>query len=181
MLDASLLALGSMKNKLYIIIALTGLTTGSGLAQNLALLTPPDVTANVNISVTVAKKARLELLTSVNTIVISAADLERGYVDLPQALALQLWCNSSTGALVETELIGGIYDNDGRRFPRGLLMYKLSEQDNYQPFGARPQALYQSQKIERGSPLTVDLRLLISKEMTPGQYSYQTSFIASPI
>ncbi len=170
-----------MKNKLYIIIAITGLSISSGWAQSLALLTPSDITASVNISVTVAKKARIELIESRNTIEISSNDLERGYVDIPRALALQLWCNSSDGALVETELTGGIYDREGRRFPRGLLMYKLSDQDNYQPFGAGSQALYQSQKIERGNSLAIDLRLLISKEMTPGEYSYQASFTASPI
>ena len=170
-----------MKNKLYIITALTGLIASSALAQSLALLTPSDVTASVNISVTVAKKARLELLDSRNTIEISSYDLERGYVDIPRALALQLWCNSSDGALVETELTGGIYNCDGRRFPRGLLLYKLSDQNDYRPYGATSQALYQSQKIERGSSLTIDLRLLISKEMTPGEYSYQAGFTASPI
>ncbi|MDP2808332.1 MAG: hypothetical protein Q8O74_09390 [bacterium] len=170
-----------MKNKLYIIMALTGLIASSALAQSLALLTPTDVSASVNISVTVAKKASLELLESRNTIEISTSDLERGYVDLPRALALQLWCNSSDGALVETELTGGIYDSENRRFPRGLLMYKLSDQNEYQSFEAKPQALYQSRKIERGSFLAVDLRLLISKEMTPGEYSYQASFTASPI
>ena len=162
-------------------MALTGLITSPALAQSLALLTPSEVTASVNISVTVAKKASLELLKSVNTIEISASDLERGYVDLPRALALQLWCNSHDGVLVETGLTDGIYGRDGRRFPRGLLMYKLSDQANYQPFGSKPQALYQSQKIERGSSLTIDLRLLISKEMAPGQYSYQAGFTASPI
>lgn len=162
-------------------MALTGLITSSALAQSLALLTPLDVSASVNISVTVAKNARLELLESSNTIEISNSDIERGYVDLPRALALQLWCNSYDGALVETELTGGIYDREGRRFPRGLLMYKLSDQDNYQPFGSKPQTLYQSRRIERGSSLVIDLRLLISKEMSPGYYSYQAGFTASPI
>ncbi|MBI4726290.1 hypothetical protein HY768_03540 [candidate division TA06 bacterium] len=170
-----------MKNKLNIIIALTGLSISSGLAQSLDLPRPSDVSASVNTSVTVAKIARLELRESHNTIEISSRDMERGYVDIPRALALQLWCNSRDGALVETELSGGIYNCDGQRFPRGLLMYKLSDQNNYQPFAAKPQTLYQSQKIERGSSLTIDLRLLISKEMTPGEYSYQASFTASPI
>ncbi|MHB8156456.1 MAG: hypothetical protein ACYDEQ_03580 [Desulfocucumaceae bacterium] len=170
-----------MKNKLYIITALIGLSASSVLAQSLALLAPKDTSARVNISVTVTKKARLELLGSRSIIEVTSADLKRGYVDIPKAMALQLWCNSYDGALVETELTGGIYDPDGRRFPRGLLMYKLSDQDRYQPFGAGSQALYQSQKIERGSYLAIDLRLLTSKNMTPGGYSYQAVFTASPI
>jgi len=170
-----------MKKKLHIMIIIAGLCTNAAFAQSLSLLTPPDVTTSINVRVTVAKKARLELLNSQRAIEVSPADLERGYVDIPRAIALELWCNSVDGSVVETELTGEIYDRNGYRFPRGLLMYKLPEQREYQAFGSSPQILYQSQGVERGNPLTVDLRLLITSKMAPGEYYYQASFTALPI
>lgn len=170
-----------MKNKIYIIIALTGLLTSPGLAQNLARSGSNTASDNVTFSVIIPKISRVELCESKNYIEISNSDLARGYVTLPKALSLKVWCNSNGGAVVETELNGGIYCQDGQTFPSEMLMFQLSGQENYQPFNGQAQTLYQSDEIQRGSLLAVDLRLKISKEMAPGKYYFQAMFTVSSI
>jgi hypothetical protein len=170
-----------MNNKFYIIFALTGLMASSGLAQSLALLGSSDVSENVSISVIVPKIARVELCESNNVIEVSSADIARGYVTLPKALSLKIWCNSSGGAVVETELNGSIRSQDGQAFPGEMLMFQLSGQKNFQPFNGQAQTLYQSAGIQRGTLLAVDLRLRISTEMPPGKYYFQAMFTVSSI
>lgn len=82
---------------------------------------------------------------------------------------------------METELNGGIYNQDGQTFPGEMLMFQLSGQENFQPFNGQAQTLYQSEDIQRGSLLAVDLRLKLSKEMAPGKYYFQAMFTVSSI
>lgn len=162
-------------------MAITGISLSPVLAQNLAVLGTSHVSDNVNISVTIPKISRIELSETNQVIEISEVDLARGYANLPKALSLKIWCNNSNGALVETELNGNIYNQDGQKFPSEMLMFKLSGQQNFQPFSCQAQTLYQSEDPQRGSLLAVDLRLRISKEMAPGRYYYQAMFTVSSI
>lgn len=170
-----------MKNNFYIIMALTGLLTSSGLAQTLARPRSNTASDQVNISVIIPKISRVELCESKNIIEVSNIDVARGYITLPKALSLKVWCNSTGGAVVETELNGNIYNQDGQTFPGEMLMFQLSGQENFQPFNGQAQTLYQSEDIQRGSLLAVDLRLKLSKEMTPGKYYFQAMFTVSSI
>lgn len=162
-------------------MALTGLLASTSLAQSLAMLGLSDVSENVSISVIIPKISRVELCESKNVIEVSDADAARGYVTLPKALSLKVWCNNSGGALVETEINGSIYNQDGQTFPGEMLMFQLSGQHNFQSFSGQSQTLYQSENIQRGDLLAVDLRLKISQEMAPGKYYYQAMFTVSPI
>jgi hypothetical protein len=170
-----------MKHKLYIFFVITGIGLNSGFAQSPVFLGTPAVSENVTLSVIIPKIARVELGETNNVIEISDTDVTRGYATLPKAISLKVWCNSSGGALVETELNGSIYDQDGREFPGEMLMFRLSGKDDFQPFSSQSQTLYQSENPQRGSLSEVDLRLNISKEMAPGKYFFQPSFTISSI
>jgi hypothetical protein len=170
-----------MKHKLYIFFVITGIGLNSGFAQSPVFLGTPAVSENVTLSVIIPKIARVELGETNNVIEISDTDVTRGYATLPKAISLKVWCNSSGGALVETELNGSIYDQDGREFPSEMLMFRLSGNDDFQPFSSQSQTLYQSENPQRGSLSEVDLRLNISKEMAPGKYFFQPSFTISSI
>jgi hypothetical protein len=170
-----------MKYKLYILSILIGIGLNSGFAQSPVFLGTPAVSENVTLSVIIPKIARVELCEANNVITVSETDVARGYATLPKALSLKVWCNSSGGAAVETELNGSICDQDGREFPGEMLLFRLSGNDDFKPFSSQSQTLYHSENIQRGNLSEVDLRLKISKEMAPGKYYFQPLFTISSI
>lgn len=170
-----------MKNIFYITLALATICLNPVFAQNFAMLGTSHVSDNVTLSVTIPKISRIELCESKNVIEVSDSDVARGYAALPKAMSFKVWCNSGGGTLVGTELNGGIFNQDGREFPGEMLMFQMSGQRDFQPYSSQSQTLYQSDNIQRGELLAVDLRLRLSKEMTPGRYYFQAMFTLVPI
>jgi len=170
-----------MKNKLYILSILIGISLNQGFAQSYSQPGSSGVSGNVTISVIIPRIARVELCEAKNMIEISGADVARGYATLSKALSLKVWCNSRNGASVETELNGNVYDQDGRQFPGERLMFRLSGQQDFQPFSNQAQTLYQSGEVQPGSLSEIDLRLNLSEGMTPGKYYFQPMFTVSAL
>lgn len=168
-----------MKKIVFIGIALVALTC-MGLPQDASLLLPDDVSQSVRVTVVVRKKARLETYRIAKSISVTLEDIARGYADLPQAAQLAVWCNSLDGVTVEVGLEGGIIDPAGVRKPRGLMAYRLSDSGAFVPFNGKPTSLYESSQKETAKGLAIDLRLYLPPDATPGSYSFDLSFVATP-
>ena len=148
--------------------------------QTVALLTPSDMSKSVNVSVTVAKKARIEVLRASNLISIDNESIARGYVDLPQAIVLKLWCNSLDGSRVMGQMNKVIYNDDGMQINQAQLMFRVSGEKEYKSFNGSLQDIYEGVGIERGASLSIDVRLVLSENTPVGEYSFDASFVAEP-
>jgi len=169
--------------KQYVKISLTVMLLASaefGFGQTVALLTPSDMSKTVNVSVSVAKKARIEVLRASNLINIDNESIARGYVDLPQAIVLKLWCNSLDGSRVMGQMNKVIYNDDGMQINQAQLMYRVSGEKEYQSFNGSLQDIYEGAGIERGASLSIDVRLVLSQNTPVGEYSFKASFVAEP-
>ena len=150
------------------------ISTKLAFGQTVALLTPSDVTQTVNVSVSVAKKARIEILSATNILSVSIEDKTRGYVDLPKAIVLKVWCNSIDGARV----MGQIEPQNNEI--KGKILYRLSgEKDFCEAIGSLHD-IYESYKIERGSKVSLDIRYLLADNAPAGDYQFEASFVAEP-
>ncbi|HAD81905.1 MAG: hypothetical protein A2509_02860 [Candidatus Edwardsbacteria bacterium RIFOXYD12_FULL_50_11] len=143
-------------------------------SQTVALLTPSDVTRTVNVSVSVAKKARLEVLSASNILNVGNEDKARGYVDLPKAIVLKVWCNSIDGARV----MGQIEPQNNEI--KGKILYRLSGEKNFCEATGSLHDIYESYKIERGSKVSLDIRYLLSDNTPAGDHQFEASFVAEP-
>lgn len=142
--------------------------------QTVALLTPSDISRTVNVSVSVAKKARIEVLSASNILSVSNEDKTRGYVDLPKAIVLKVWCNSSDGARVMGQIdpsINGL---------KGKILYRLSGEKDFREANGSLHDIYESYKIERGSNVSLDIRYVLADNTLAGDYQFEASFVAEP-
>jgi len=164
-----------MKKYVKISLVIAIMITGKQVyGQTVALLTPSDISRTVNVSVSVAKKAKLEVLNAVNTVKVNADDINRGYVDLPSAVVLKLWCNSIEGA----RIMGKIDPSSGDI--KGKLMFRISGECEFRDTGDGLSDIYESAKVERGSNVSLDIRYVFAANTTIGEYNFDAYFVAEP-
>ncbi len=145
-----------------------------GYSQTVALLTPSDVSRTVNISVSIAKKARIEVLSASNALNISNEDKARGYVDLPRAIVLKVWCNSVDGA----RIMGQIEPPNNEI--KGKILYRLSGEKDFCEANGSLHDIYESYKVERGTKVSLDVRYMLAESAPIGDYQFEASFVAEP-
>ncbi|MDQ7798344.1 MAG: hypothetical protein RDU76_05300 [Candidatus Edwardsbacteria bacterium] len=162
------------KHVKIIMIAILAISTKSAFGQTVALLNPSDIYRTVNVSVSVAKKARIEVLSASNMLSVGNEDKTRGYVDLPKAIVLKVWCNSTDGARVMGQI------DPSNRETKGKMLYRLSGEKNFREVTGSLHDIYESYKIERGSKVSLDIRYLLSDNTPVGDYQFEASFVAEP-
>ena len=162
------------------IIAVLALGVQCGWAQDASLLSAPDISQSVHVTVTVNKKARVEVVRLTESITVTLGDSARGYADVPEAIQLLVWCNSLDGVQVDVNMPQGIFDETGQRHPRGLLTYCLAGSRSYLPFDGGSNPMYESSKKETATGLSFDLRLLLPEGSSTGFYRYRLEFAAKP-
>jgi hypothetical protein len=162
------------KHVKIIMIATLMISTKLAFGQTVALLTPSDISRTVNVSVSVAKKARIEILSATNILSVSIEDKTRGYVDLPKAIVLKVWCNSIDGARVMGQI-----DPSSNEI-KGKMLYRLSGEKGFHEANGSLHDIYESYKIERGSKVSLDIRYLLADNTPAGDYQFEASFVAEP-
>jgi DNA primase large subunit len=162
------------KHVKIILIAALAMNAKLAFGQTVALLTPSDISRTVNVSVSVAKKARIEVLSASNTLSVSNEDKTRGYVDLPKAIVLKIWCNSIDGARVMGQI------DPSNREMKGKMLYRLSGEKDFREANGSLSDIYESYKAERGSLVSLDIRYVLAASATAGEYQFDASFIAEP-
>lgn len=162
------------KHVKIIMIAILAISAKLVFGQTVALLNPSDISRTVNVSVSVAKKARLEVLSASNILSVSNEDKTRGYVDLPKAIVLKVWCNSIDGARVMGQIDPLIDD------VKSKILYRLSGEKDFLEANGSLHDIYESYKIERGSKVSLDIRYLLSDNTPVGDYQFEASFVVEP-
>lgn len=170
-----------MKKHVKIIFTIAMLVSAKfAYGQTVALLTPSDLSKTVNVSVSVAKKAKIEVLSVSNSLNIGMKDKNRGYVDLPEAVVLKVWTNSIDGARVMGQIDPVLYDDSGTNNVKGRMLFRLSGEKDFHEANGSLHDIYESYKIERGSKVSLDIRYLLAENTPIGNYQFEAFFIAEP-
>ena len=124
--------------------------------------------AGLQVSVTVQARALLHVESAPAGLLLSAADVQRGYVDLPAASRISVRTNSPTGYLLAFEVAGGPIE--------AVRVRGLGAETYISSMGgwiARPYT---------GALTSADLsyRLVLSKDARPGEYPWPVTLSASP-
>lgn len=162
------------KHVKIIMIATLAISAKLAFGQTVALLTPSDISRTVNVSVSVAKKARIEVLSASNILSVSNEDKTRGYVDLPKAIVLKVWCNSIDGARVMGQIDPSINGLEGK------ILYRLSGEKDFRSAAGNLHNMYESYKIDRDSEVVLDIRYMLAENTPIGEYQFDASFVAEP-
>jgi hypothetical protein len=164
--------------KIILSVLITALAETS-LSQTISLQGPQDVSQKVNVSVTIAKRAELEVIDVASAVYISTDDKRNGYVDLPKALSFKLWCNSKDGAEVKGQLYP-LYYNSKQDNVSVKLLYRISGESNFREAKGALQDIYNSCQKERGKTISIDIRYKIDKNAPIGEYAFEASLLAEP-
>jgi len=164
-----------MKKYVKIILVIALMIAGKQVhGQTVALLTSSDISRTVNVSVSVAKKAKIEVVDAANSVYVDDEDIRKGFIDIPGAVVLKVWCNSIDGAKVMAQITPVVSGNIGK------LMCKLSEEPIYNEAGNGFSGIYESCKVERGSEISLDIRYMLAANSPIGEYQFEASFVAEP-
>ncbi|NPC58062.1 hypothetical protein [Caenimonas soli] len=126
----------------------------------------------MTVSATILKHASLQVLSQPTAVVVTAADLARGYVDVPVTSQVAIQSNTSGGYLLE-------FANQGD-FMRQILVHGLGGVVQLSPDGG---VIAQS-----GAPtgvtkatLALGYRFLLSQSAQPGTYAWPMRLSVAPL
>lgn len=148
-------------------------------ASSMALLmiapTPEVATADqakISVSATVLKHASLKVLAQPAAVVVTAADIARGYVDVAAPAQVAIRSNSSHGYMLD-------FANDGA-FIEKILVKGLSTDVQLSPAGG---AVMQPSTGHAGTRTTLDLgfRFMLAKSAQAGTYPWPLHLSVTPI
>lgn len=127
--------------------------------------------AKLTVSATVLKRASLRMLAQPASIVITASDIERGYVDVPAAAQVAIQSNSPDGYLLEF--------TSGGDFMRQILVRGLANDVQLSPVGG---AVMQSSGggVTR-TTLALGFRFVLAESAKEGTYSWPMRLSVTPL
>ena len=127
--------------------------------------------AKVTVSATVLKHASLKVLAQPAAVVVTAADIERGYVDIPAPAQVAIRSNSARGYMLD-------FANDGE-FINRILVKGLSTDVQLSPAGGAVMQPYSG----HGTRTTLDLgfRFMLAKSAQAGTYPWPLHLSVTPI
>lgn len=165
--------------KRAILILVGGLMLAADLVSQPANLLD-DISQSVRVTVVVRKKARLELMRTWETINVRQEDLARGYVLIPGAFDIRLWCNSPEGSRIYAELDHGLLSPQGGMIGRQNLEIRLSGTSAFTGFDQGLLTIYESDRKETGTAVSCDLKLKLPPNTIAGPYRLNITFRAEP-
>lgn len=129
-------------------------------------------TTKLAVTATVLKHASLQVLSQPNSISVTAADIARGYVDVPAPAQLAVRSNSPLGYMLE-------FSSNGYFF-REILVNGLSVPVQLSPAGG---AVLQPAAASGVTRATMDLgfRFLLHEAAQPGVYPWPIHVSVSPV
>jgi hypothetical protein len=127
--------------------------------------------ATLHVSATVLKRASLQLLSQPSRVVITDADIARGYVDVSDPLQLAIICNSASGYLLDFATVTD--------FAQNISIRGLANEVQLSPAGglvARPAS---APDVTRET-LTLSFRFVLSRSVQPGIYHWPVRVFVVP-
>lgn len=128
--------------------------------------------ARVQVSATVLKHASLKVLAQPASVVVTAADIARGYVDVPAPAQVAIKSNSARGYMLE-------FANDGD-FINSILVKGLSNDLQLSPAGGAVMQPYSGHGVTR-TTLDLGFRFMLAKSAQAGTYPWPLHLSVTPI
>lgn len=150
---------------------------GSGALVVCALLLPGAVSASdsqeVKVSATILKRATLKVLSQPSAVMVTHADLARGYVDVPMPARLAVQTNSRDGYLLEFASAG--------TFMRQILVKGLANDLQLNPVGGAVMVPASSSGGLTRATLALGFRILLAAGTQEGAYPWPLRISVAPV
>lgn len=148
-----------------------------GVATTVTLVAPASAVASgseakLSVTATVLKHANLKVLTAPSSVVVTAADIARGYVDVPAPAHVAIQSNSMTGYLLEFASQGD--------FMRQTLVRGLANDVQLSPEGGAVMQRSAGSGVTR-TTLALGFRFLLSDSARQGTYSWPLRLSVTPL
>jgi hypothetical protein len=136
---------------------------------------PPDAAAApasskpMIVSATVAKRATLKVIAQPASLVVTQADLDRGYVDAESPVQVAVQCNSAAGYLMVVENTGNLVSGASIRGLGAAVQLAASGVIPLPSTGAG------------GASHSLSFRFLLSGSAGPGRYAWPVHISAMPM
>jgi len=129
-----------------------------------------DTRTSFTVSATVRAVATLERESAPPTLQISADDLRRGYLDVPQPLALVIKSNSPTGFAVDVATLEPVAS--------AIVIHGL---DGDVSLGADGGTIVQRWRRPQAVSLSLRIRLILAPGLAPGSYPWPMQLSVRPL
>jgi hypothetical protein len=128
--------------------------------------------AQVKVSVSILKRASLQVLAQPSSVTVTAADLARGYVDVPAASQVAVRSNAPAGYLLEFASQGD--------FMRQILVRGLDTDVQLSPAGGMVSQRGASKGVTK-TTLALGFRFLLSESAQEGTYAWPMRLAVVPL
>jgi hypothetical protein len=128
--------------------------------------------AKVNMTLTILKQARLTIVTQPSAVIVTAADIARGYVDVPAPADVAVQTNSAHGYMLE---IGSVGD-----FVRQIVVRGLGNEVQLSSAGGWVKQSAQGSGVTKAT-LALGFRFLLSEAAREGSYAWPVNLSVTPI
>lgn len=142
------------------------------LAVNLPAAAADSDNATVAVSANVVRHASVRMLSAAQTVSIAAADIARGYVDIPLPSRLEIRSNSPNGYLLAIE--------SAADYARGTEVRGLGDTVSFGPFGGVVNVKAGGAGM-RLIPVELHFRVLLSDAARPGIYPWPLQLSVMPL
>lgn len=137
---------------------------------------------SVNVSVIIPEiiKLNVDMLKMSNKLIVTKEAKIKGYIDVPNAMVIKLWCNTGDGAKVLAKIDNmQLQKTEDIQF-KGKIMYKITGESQYKEIADDLLAIYESSKPENGTTVSIDMRYVLSNNTILGEYALNASFLVEP-
>lgn len=165
-----------MKNFRQIAIRMVQCTV-LGAASMALLMAPASAIANgseakLSVTATILKRASLKVLDQPSAVVITAADIAKGYVDVPASAQVAIQSNSSDGYMLEFASQGD--------FLRQILVRGLANDVQLSPAGGAITQRPTGSGVTKAT-LALGFRFVLSESAQQGTYSWPMRLSVTPL
>jgi len=149
-----------------LILALTILISQIGIAWAVA----DRSSATLHLVAMVSPKVKLQVARETSQIAATMEDLDRGYVEVPNAVELLVWTNSRNGLTITAQVGETLQGAKGHSIPISALSVSVNG-EGFRPFTPGDQIIYVGRGQEIRSSKRIDYRLNLDWRTQPDTYA----------
>jgi hypothetical protein len=140
------------------------------IAGSFATAEAREARTEMPVTATVMAVARIERQTAPTEVMVTAADLRRGYLDVGEPVALVIRSNSPTGYALDLDAITPLFSS---LVVRGL--------ESEQSLGADGGTIVQRWQNAHTAHLTLQFRFVLAPGLTAGRYAWPMQLRVRPL
>jgi hypothetical protein len=131
--------------------------------------------ATLRLVAVVSPKVKLQVARDTSQIAATVEDLDRGYVEIPNAAELLVWTNSKSGLTITAQVGETLQGAKGHSIPISALSFSVNG-EGFRPFVAGDQVVYVGRGQEIRSSKRIDYRLSLDWGTEPDTYAVNITF-----